>query len=115
MSARAFTFNKRRNGIVTTYTDHLNFYEVVLHSTSVFKMYGDGVIELNSGGWRTNTTKTAINRAFDLLEVPARLWQKNFEWYLTYDKMTIEFTDKMTVAGSISKILKKLYILDDKW
>ena len=112
MSARAFTFTKRRNGIVTTYTDHSSYYEVVLHSTSVFKMYGDGIIELNSGGWRTNTTKTAINRAFDLLNIPARLWQKNFEWYLTYDNMTIEFYDKMTAAGSISRIMKKLNILD---
>jgi len=29
MSARAYTFQKRRNGIVTTYTDHWCFYQVV--------------------------------------------------------------------------------------
>jgi hypothetical protein len=40
---------------------------VVLHKTAVFKKYPDGIIELNSGGWRTVTTKNRINQAFRAL------------------------------------------------
>jgi hypothetical protein len=109
MSARAFTFQKRRNGIVTTNTDHYKFYEVVLHNTTVFVM-NDSLITLNSGGWRTNTTKTAINRAFDLLDIPARLWQKKFEWFVTYDGTTFDFEDGMNLDGRLRSVMKKLDI-----
>lgn len=108
MSARAFTFAKRRNGIVTTHTDHVGFYEVILHNTTVFTKYHDGSIVLNSGGWRTNTTKTAINRAFDLLDINARIWQKNFNWKLTYEGVTTQFEDGMVVAGAVWKMLRRL-------
>lgn len=110
MSARAFTFQKRRNGIVTTHTDHYKFYEVILHNTTVFTM-NDSLITLNSGGWQTSTTKVAINRAFDLLNIPARLWQKNFEWYVTYDGVTIDFEDGLKLDGRLYSVIKKLDIL----
>lgn len=109
MSARAFTFQKRRNGIVTTNTDHYKFYEVILHNTTVFTM-ADGVVTLNSGGWRTSTTKVAINRAFDLLNVPARLWQKNFEWYVTFDGLTLDFHDGIRLDGRLRSVMSKLGI-----
>lgn len=108
MSARSFTLEKRRQGIITVNTDGLDFYEIILHHTSVFVKYSDGSIVLNSGGWRTNTTKTAINRAFDLLGIKARVWQKNFNWKLTYEGVTTQFEDGMVVAGAVWKMLRRL-------
>ena len=115
MSARAYTFQKRRNGIVTTYTDHWCFYQVVLHNTTVFTQHSDRSITLNSGGWRTATTKTAINRAFDLLHIPARVWQKNFEWFVTYDGATFPFEDGMKLAGRLYSFINKLGVSDDQF
>ena len=114
MSARAFTFNKRRNGIVTTYTDGIGFFQVVLHSTTVFSKYHDGSMQINSGGWRTATTKTAINRAFELLNIDARLYQVDFKWFLRYDNLRLEFEDNMTFGGSVGEIIRKLGITQVK-
>lgn len=50
---------------------------VKLHSTYVVIYYANGFIRLNSGGWRTSTTKNRIRHYADV-----RLYQKDFEWYL---------------------------------
>ena len=110
MSARSFNLKWRRQGNITVHHDGLGFYEIILHQTPVFIKYNDGSIVLNSGGYRTNTTKTAINRAFDLLDINARVWQRNFEWKLTYEGITTQFEDGMVVAGSVWKMVRRLAI-----
>ncbi len=50
--------------------------EVVLHYTAVVVAHSDGTFTLNSGGWRSVTTKERINRFS-----PARVWQQNWTWY----------------------------------
>jgi len=49
---------------------------VRLHSTDIVTWSPDGSAVLNSGGWRTPTTKSRINDA-----TPARLYQKGGVWY----------------------------------
>jgi hypothetical protein len=110
MSARSFDLNKKRQGNITVYHDGLDFYQIVLHNTAVFTRYNDGMIELNSGGWQTNTTKTAINRAFDLFGVNGRVWQTKFVWKLTYEGITTNFEDGMQVNGAVWRMLKRLSI-----
>lgn len=110
MSARSFNLKKRRQGNITVNHDGLGFYEIILHQTSVVTKYNDGSIVLNSGGWMTSTTKTAINRAFDLLGINARVWQRNFVWKLTYEGITTQFEDGMVVAGAVWKMIRRLSI-----
>jgi hypothetical protein len=110
MSARSFNLKKRRQGNITVNHDGLNFYEIILHETSIFTKYNDGSIVLSSGGWQTKTTKTAINRAFHLLDINACVWQKNFTWKLTYEGITTQFEDGMVVAGSVWKMVRRLAI-----
>lgn len=65
-----------------------------LHNTDVVTLLPDGKIQLNSGGWRTNTTKERINDYS-----PARLWQNKGLWYvdgsLFYDNMLIDKDGKL--------------------
>jgi len=110
MSARSFSLNKRKQGNITVHHDGLNFYQIVLHDTAVFTKYTDGSIELSSGGWQTNTTKTAINRAFDLFGVNARIWQTKFVWKITYEGITTNFYDGMKVNGAVWQMLKRLSV-----
>jgi hypothetical protein len=110
MSARSFVLNKKKQGNITVYHDGLGFYQIVLHRTAVFTKYNDGSMELNSGGWQTNTTKTAMNRAFDLFGVNGRIWQKNFEWKLTYEGVTTNFYDGIQVNGAVWRMLRRLSI-----
>ena len=110
MSARSFVLNKKRQGNITVYHDGLGFYQIVLHSTPIFTRYTDGTIELRSGGWETNTTKTAINRAFDLFDIQGRIWQTKYVWKLTYEGVTTNFYDGMQMNGAVWRMLKRLSI-----
>lgn len=52
-------------------------YAIQLHETDVVTFHPNGKVTLNSGGWRTVTTKDRIN-SFS----PARLFAENGLWYL---------------------------------
>jgi hypothetical protein len=64
-----------------------------LHATDILTWKPDGVIVLNSGGYRTHTTKERLN-AF--LPLGIRVYQKNYSWYVRQDgKKDIDFVDGM--------------------
>lgn len=67
---------------------------IQLHATDIVIVLASGGFVLNSGGWRSVTTKERINRY-----TPARLWQDKSVWYIAdktgkptlfYDGMTID-------------------------
>lgn len=51
---------------------------VKLHKTIIIKFLASGVTILNSGGWKTITTKSRMN---DLIE-GYRIYQKKHEWFV---------------------------------
>lgn len=50
-----------------------------LHSTNIITLQADGGIRLNSGGWRTVTTKERLNR---YLTPEFRIWTEKGVWYI---------------------------------
>jgi hypothetical protein len=62
---------------------------IELHGTKVVRFYPNGLVMLNSGGWRTHTTKKRINQFS-----PVKVYQKKHQWYL---QDGTEFEDKMLV------------------
>lgn len=50
---------------------------VVLHFTTVVLIHRDGTYTLNSGGYRTHTTKDRLN-TFS----PAQVFQSQYRWYV---------------------------------
>jgi hypothetical protein len=63
---------------------------IELHGTNVVVIYPDDSVMLNSGGWRTVTTKKRINQYS-----PVKVYQKNHEWYL---QDGTEFEDRMVIS-----------------
>ena len=63
---------------------------IELHGTKVIIIHPDDSVTLNSGGYRTSTTKKRINKYS-----PMKVYQKNYTWYL--DNGT-EFEDNMVVS-----------------
>ena len=57
---------------------------LVLHATTVVTYHLDGTISINSGGWRTVTTKARINSA--LRRTIYRVVQRGGEWLLSGDE-----------------------------
>lgn len=64
---------------------------VQLHNTVVVTIHKDGTYTLNSGGWRTVTTKNRINEY-----CPVRVNQRKYEWYVGDED--IPFKDGIRVA-----------------
>ncbi|HMN10700.1 MAG TPA: hypothetical protein PKD55_00075 [Bellilinea sp.] len=74
-----------KNGIAVRY-----------HATDVVTYYPDRVV-LNSGGWRTSTTRARISEALHGIPDTA-LVQRDWEWYLVVDGHEIPFTDGMAIT-----------------
>ena len=56
---------------------------VVYHSTPIFSYNRAlNVVRLESGGYRTKTTKDRINEAFKHFGLPFRVYQEPFEWFV---------------------------------
>jgi len=69
-----------------------------LHSTDVIKVK-DGLAVLNSGGWKTVTTKARINQACNEWGLPFGVTQKDFSWTVRMnDGKEVPFADGMEVT-----------------
>ena len=66
------------------------------HHTTVVEFRMDGSIKINSGEWRSKTTKDRINQAIRGLGV---VFQENWEWYLhnLQENRTVPFQNGMVI------------------
>lgn len=60
---------------------------VKYHGTPVVTIHPNGDITLDTGGWRTNTTKHRMNQYAPGVQV----YQKNFEWFVVWKGQTLPF------------------------
>jgi hypothetical protein len=94
-------------------TDRLSNYRTTWHgnvaeggvtyvSTEIVK-WDDKSVTLNSGGWRTVTTKRKMNQAARQFILGYRVEQKKGEWsvYLYGTNVTLPFADGMTFAKPV--------------
>ena len=69
------------------------------HQTDIVKIK-DGAVTLNSGGWRTVTTKRRMNQCFEEWGLPFYLYQEKGEWKVSgngKNKGLFDFSDNMTL------------------
>lgn len=85
-----------RDTLIIRYGDELH---VKYHQTSVIVFLSNGDIRLNSGGWRTTTTKSRINAALN--GTGWRVWQDGGEWFIgkVSENVKYTFSDGMEVSG----------------
>jgi hypothetical protein len=65
---------------------------IELHGTKVVRFFQNGLVQLNTGGWYTSTTKDRINKYS-----PKYVYQKKGEWFVKNDGNDIPFEDGMVV------------------
>lgn len=63
---------------------------VVYHNTTVVSFDADK-ITLNTGGWKTVTTKTRMNQASNQFDLGYDVRQKDFNWFVDYKGRSIPF------------------------
>lgn len=69
---------------------------VVYHATEVVKVGPEG-ITLDSGGWRSATTKTRMNQASNQYGLGFRVYQRDHGWLVDFEGKTLTFADGMTL------------------
>lgn len=67
------------------------------HATDVVAFTADR-ITLNSGGWRTATTKARMNQTAQEFGLPFSVFQNKGEWFVTIGVKIVEFKDGMQFA-----------------
>lgn len=72
-------YNQRKIGNNTYLVRGEDSIHVRLHKTNIITFFPDGRVKLNSGGWRTVTTKARIN---EFMSTGWYLQQKNYDWFL---------------------------------
>jgi hypothetical protein len=78
--------------------------KLTYHSTVVCEALGNGRTRLNSGGWKTATTKKRMNQYAGMMGYPWRVFQKDHDWFvdLLGDGETIlDYNDLMMVNGDV--------------
>lgn len=78
------------------------------HNTEVVRRGPDGMITLNTGGWRTKTTKTRMNQASIEFGLGFYVYQENFGWFVEFpDGSALEFpglpNDAVTFPSPVRK------------
>ena len=69
---------------------------VTYHNTDVVVVNcSRNTITLDSGGWRTVTTKTRMNQTSRQFSLGFGVWQRNFKWYVKHHGRTYDFYDGM--------------------
>ena len=81
------------------YNNNTNCSTVVLHRTAIAVYdHNTQAIKLNTGGWHSNTTKSRLNAILQGLVSGVRVFQKNFDWYLSTNNQTVDFWDGMILT-----------------
>ena len=81
------------------YNENTNCSTVVLHRTAIAVYdHNTNALKLNTGGWHSVTTKSRLNAILQELIAGARVYQKAFDWYLSYNNQTHDFTDGMILS-----------------
>ena len=82
------------------YNENTNCSTVVLHRTAIAVYdHNTQALKLNTGGWYSVTTKSRLNAILSEVMYGARVYQKAFDWYLSYNKSTHDFNDGMILVN----------------
>jgi len=67
------------------------------HATEVVQ-FDQNLIILDSGGWKSVTTKLRMNQTSKQFGIGFSVYQKNFEWFVDYNGQKLEFYDGMIIT-----------------
>ena len=83
------------------YNSNTNCSTVVLHRTAIATYdHNNQALKLNTGGYTSNTTKCRLNAILKELIAGARVYQKNWNWFVSYNNQVQSFFDNMILLDT---------------
>ena len=87
---------------VVEYNSNTDCSTVYLHNNRIATVdHITNALKLSSCGWQSVTTKSRLNAILQGLIAGASVYQKNFNWFLSYNKHTYDFNDGMILVDGV--------------
>ena len=84
-----------------TYNDSTNCSSVYLHGHQIATLdHSTNALKLSSCGYETVTTKSRLNAILDEVKWGCKVFQKNFNWFVSYNEDTKDFWDGMILIDA---------------
>ena len=83
------------------YNSNTNCSSIYLHGHLICTFdHNTQAVKLNSCGYQTNTTKSRLNAILDEVKYGAKVFQKNFNWFVKYNDDIANFWDGMILIDA---------------
>ena len=84
-----------------SYNENTNCASVLLHGHQIATLdHNTNALKLSSCGYETVTTKSRLNAILDEVKYGCRVFQKQFEWFISYNNQTQSFVDGMILLDT---------------
>jgi hypothetical protein len=84
------------------YNNSTNCSSIYLHGHQIASYdHNNQAVKLSSCGWQTVTTKSRLNAILDEVKYGCRVFQKQFDWYLSTNNQTVDFWDGMILSHNL--------------
>ena len=86
-----------------TYNENTNCSSVSLHGHQIATFdHNLKALILSSCGWHSVTTKSRLNAILEEVKIGCKVFQKNFNWFVSYRDETASFWDGMILLDADS-------------
>ena len=84
-----------------SYNENTNCSSVYLHGHQIATVdHNTNAVKLSSCGYTTNTTKSRLNALLSEVKYGCKVFQKNWEWFVSYNNQTQDFIDGMILIDA---------------
>ena len=84
-----------------SYNDSTNCSSVYLHGHQIATLdHNTNALKLDSCGYETVTTKSRLNAILEEVKYGCKVFQKNFNWFVSYNGQTRNFWDGMILIDA---------------
>ena len=85
------------------YSNETNCSSVYLHGHNIATLdHTTNALRLSSCGYESNTTKSRLNALLEEVKYGCKVFQKQFEWFVSYKGQTESFMDGMILFDNDS-------------
>ena len=85
-----------------SYNESTDCSSIYLHGHQIATYdHNNQAVKLSSCGWQTVTTKSRLNAILDEVKYGCRVFQKQFDWYLSTNNQTVDFWDGMILRQNL--------------
>ena len=95
--------NWAASNTTVSYNELTNCSSVYLHGHQIAPLdHNTNAVKLDSCGYETNTTKSRLNAILEEVKYGCKVFQKKFEWFVSYHGTTTDFIDGMILLDTHS-------------